>query len=69
MLLSSSARLADLGCPREKIALQRLGVDVDSTPFKPRQWRPEQALKVLIAASFREKKGIPDALAALAQVR
>ncbi|MFK7915261.1 MAG: glycosyltransferase [Pseudomonadales bacterium] len=62
--------LLDLGCPEPKAALQRLGVEIDRIPYEPRV--PPAAgepLKVLIAASFREKKGIPDAIAALAQVQ
>lgn len=61
--------LLDLGCPPEKAVVQRLGVDVESLPFVAR--RPDAAgtVKVLIAATFREKKGIPDGLRAVEQVR
>lgn len=56
-----------LGCPEEKVLVQHLGVRVDQIPFRPRQRKPEEPLRVLIAASFREKKGIPYALEALGQ--
>ena len=61
--------VADLGCPKEKITVHHLGVELGELPFRPRQWTPEQPLRVLIAASFREKKGIPYALEALARLR
>lgn len=54
-----------LGCPEHKVKVQHLGVDVARFEFKPRQWQPGDPLKVLIAASFREKKGIPYAIEAL----
>jgi len=57
-----------LGCPKQKVKVQHLGVDVERIEFKPRQWQPGQPLKVLIAASFREKKGIPFAIKALGQL-
>ena len=61
--------LIELGCPEHKIKVQHLGVDVAHFEFKPRQWHPGESLKVLIAASFREKKGIPYAIEALAMLR
>jgi colanic acid/amylovoran biosynthesis glycosyltransferase len=60
--------LVELGCPAHKIKVQHLGVDVDSIVFRPRQWSPADPLRVLIAASFREKKGIPYAIQALQEV-
>jgi colanic acid/amylovoran biosynthesis glycosyltransferase len=61
--------LARLGCPGHKIAVQRLGIMLDSIPFVPRSWRPGEPLRVLIASTFVEKKGIPYALQALARVK
>lgn len=60
--------LAALGCPNEKIGVHRLGVDLSRIPFHPRKWDPSQPLRVLIAASFREKKGIAYAIAALGRL-
>lgn len=54
-----------LGCPHDKLKVQHLGVDVERIEFRPRQWLPGEPLRVLIAASFREKKGIPYAVEAL----
>lgn len=61
--------IAELGCPQDKIKVQHLGVDTERIEFKPRQWKPDEPLRVLIAASFREKKGIPYAIDALGQLR
>ena len=58
-----------LGCATEKVKVQHLGIDVDHIEFRPRQWQLGQPLKVLIAASFREKKGIPYAIEALRLLR
>jgi colanic acid/amylovoran biosynthesis glycosyltransferase len=58
-----------MGCPEEKISVHHLGVEVDDIPFQPRQLLPGEPLRVLIAASFREKKGIPAALEALGRVQ
>ena len=57
-----------LGCPAEKVKVQHLGVALDGIRFRPREWRPGETLRVLIAASFREKKGIPDAVEALSML-
>jgi colanic acid/amylovoran biosynthesis glycosyltransferase len=54
-----------LGCPAKKIIIHHLGVNIGEILFKPRCWCPGGPLRVLIAASFREKKGIPYALEAL----
>jgi len=61
--------ILELGCPHSKLKIHHLGVTVDKIPFRPRQWNSDEPLRVLIAASFREKKGIPYALEALAQLQ
>lgn len=58
-----------LGCPAKKIRVYHLGVEVKRLPFKPRKWDRKSTLKVLIAGSFREKKGIPYALEVLAKLK
>ncbi|HEX9637828.1 MAG TPA: glycosyltransferase [Acidobacteriota bacterium] len=55
-----------LGCQESKLRVQRLGVAVREIRFEPRRWQPGLPFRILIAASFREKKGIPDAIRALA---
>lgn len=61
--------LVKLGCPASKVVVQHLGVDVERIGFQPRHWQFGEPLKVLIAASFREKKGIPYAIEALGILR
>ena len=61
--------IANLGCPVEKIRVHHLGVCTEQIAYRPRQWRPGTPLRVLIAAGFTEKKGIPDAIDALGQLR
>ena len=61
--------MLDLGCPESKVRVHHLGVSVGEIAFKPRQWNPAEPLRVLIAASFREKKGIPYALEALGHLQ
>jgi colanic acid/amylovoran biosynthesis glycosyltransferase len=58
-----------LGGPAERVHVHHLGADVDRIKFQPRRWLPGKPLRVLIAASFREKKGIPLGLTALARLR
>lgn len=60
--------LAGIGCPREKIRVVHLGVDLDRIGFAERLWPRDGNVIGLIAASFREKKGIPYALEAVARV-
>lgn len=55
-----------LGIDRAKIKLFRLGIDLESIPFKPRSNTfLDGGLRFLIVGSFREKKGIPYAIEAL----
>jgi colanic acid/amylovoran biosynthesis glycosyltransferase len=61
--------IVNLGCPANKVQVHHLGVTVESIAFQPRVWNPSEPLRVLIAGSFREKKGIPYALEALGQLQ
>ena len=63
-----AACLVGLGCPSHKVKVQHLGVDVGAIDFRPRQWLPGEPLRVLVAATFTEKKGIPYAIEALGRV-
>ena len=64
-----AGQLINLGCNEKKVKIQHLGVGIEAIAFKPRFWEAGMPLRVLIAASFREKKGIPYALEALGQVQ
>ncbi len=59
-----ASEIVRLGCPAGKVHVHHLGVDLDAIPFRPRAFTPGQPLKIYIAGSFREKKGIPDAIEA-----
>jgi colanic acid/amylovoran biosynthesis glycosyltransferase len=60
--------IQDLGCPAEKVRVHHLGVKVDQIEYRPRRWKLGEPLKILIAGSFREKKGIPYAIAAAGEL-
>lgn len=61
--------LMKLGCPEKKIIVQHLGVDLNKIKFSTRKLGTSQAIKILISASFREKKGIPYAVKAVGIVK
>jgi colanic acid/amylovoran biosynthesis glycosyltransferase len=61
--------LRELGCPGGKVVVHRLGVPVHEIPFAPRTWTRNERLRVLMAASFKEKKGLPRGIEALGQLR
>ncbi|MBW4643033.1 MAG: glycosyltransferase [Goleter apudmare HA4340-LM2] len=61
--------IVNLGCPADKVKVHHLGIAIEELKFQPRVWNPNEPLRVLIAASFREKKGIPYALEALGQLQ
>ena len=61
--------IVELGCPPAKVRVHHLGVDLSLIPFAPLAWRPGEPLRVLLSGSFREKKGFPDAIEALGQIR
>jgi len=63
-----ASALVAMGCPDEKVIVQHLGVDVGQISYRPRSWNGEGPLRVLIAATFREKKGVPDALEAIGKL-
>lgn len=62
-------QIIKLGCPANKIVIHHLGINLEKIEFKPRVWKPGETLKILIAASFREKKGITYALEALGHIQ
>ena len=61
-----AAALKNLGCPGEKIRIQRMGVDCSRLAVQPRVFQPGRPLKVLLASRMTEKKGVPDAVRAVA---
>ena len=61
--------LIKLGCPENKIIVQHLGVDLNTFNFTPRTLPEDGNIVILIAGSFREKKGIPYAIQTFAKVK
>ncbi|MDB5100820.1 MAG: putative colanic acid biosynthesis glycosyl transferase [Cyanobacteria bacterium RYN_339] len=61
-------RLIALGCPEEKAHVHHLGVDPRRILFSPRQAPAAGPMRVLMAASFREKKGLIYGLEAFARL-
>lgn len=60
--------LESLGCPADKIRIQHLGIKLDHYPFQPRSWKQGEQLRVLLAGTFTEKKGLPYAVEALGRI-
>jgi colanic acid/amylovoran biosynthesis glycosyltransferase len=60
------AVVSALGCPEGKLGLQPLGIETSGIRVEPRRRQPGEPLRVLAAARFTEKKGLPDAVAAVA---
>jgi colanic acid/amylovoran biosynthesis glycosyltransferase len=61
--------IRQMGCPPHKVRVHHLGAKVGEFQCVPRRYERGQPLRVLIAGSFREKKGIPYALEACAKVK
>ncbi len=60
--------LEKLGCSRNKIRMQHLGVDCYQKEFRLRFWERNKPFRILMAATFQEKKGIPYGLEALGEL-
>jgi colanic acid/amylovoran biosynthesis glycosyltransferase len=58
--------LERMGCPAEKVRVHRLGIDLQGLPNMPRVLKPGEPLRVLFAGTFREKKGLPYLIEAVA---
>lgn len=61
--------LEKLGCPGDKITVRQLGVDLSKLAFSSRSSASDREISILIAASFREKKGLPYAVEAIGKVK
>lgn len=62
-------RVHELGCPLDKLAVHHLGVPTDLFKFRSRVRQPNEPTRLLTVARLAEKKGIPDALEAVARAR
>ena len=61
--------LRALGCPHEKVTVQHLGLDLERFAFRSRRWDGSGPLRVLLAGSFTEKKGLTFAVEALGALK
>lgn len=59
--------LIGIGCPAEKIRLQRTGIPIEEIPFRPRAAPDKGAWKFLQASRLIEKKGLRVSLRAFAK--
>jgi colanic acid/amylovoran biosynthesis glycosyltransferase len=66
---SLQQRLLDLGCPKEKLRLNRTGIPLDQFPFRERSAPENDAWRLVQACRLIEKKGLDDALHAFATFR
>lgn len=62
------SKLIDLGCAPEKICVQHLGVELDKIDFLERAPGEDGKIRLLVAATFKEKKGIIYAVEAFARI-
>lgn len=60
-------RLETMGCPPEKVKVQRMGVDLAQFPFLPRHVPEHGPRELLSVARLTEKKGLEYALRAVAR--
>ena len=61
--------LISLGCPEEKISIQRIAINLENYKFKTRSWDGKAPIQLLFVGRFLEKKGLEYAFQALAKIR
>jgi colanic acid/amylovoran biosynthesis glycosyltransferase len=61
-------KLISLGCPAEKISIQRIAIDLERYSFRERTFDGKRIIRLLFVGRFVEKKGLEYALQALAKV-
>jgi glycosyltransferase involved in cell wall biosynthesis len=59
--------LIQIGCPPEKIRIQRTGIPIAEIPFRPRSWPTDGAWRFLQACRLIEKKGLQTSLLSFAK--
>jgi colanic acid/amylovoran biosynthesis glycosyltransferase len=57
-----------LGCPAEKVQIQRIALPLDELPFRVRKPRLGGKVRILFAGRFTEKKGLIYALRAVGEL-
>jgi len=66
---SLGRNLVDLGCPAEKIRINRTGIPFDAFPASVRTPPPDGAWRIIQASRLIDKKGLDDSLRAFAEFR
>jgi colanic acid/amylovoran biosynthesis glycosyltransferase len=64
-----SRKLADMGCPQEKLRVHHVGIDTRRFAFKERARAPGEALRLATVCRLAEKKGLEVAIQAIAMLR
>ena len=59
--------LITIGCPPQKIRIQRTGIPIDEIPFRARAWPSDGAWKFVQACRLIEKKGLKTSLLAFTE--
>jgi colanic acid/amylovoran biosynthesis glycosyltransferase len=62
-------KLVSIGCPDEKISIQRIAIDLKQCVFNTRSWDGKRPIHLLFVGRFVEKKGLEYALRALAKIK
>ena len=62
-------RLISLGCPEDKVFIQRIALDLEKYTFQTRSWDRTRRIRLLFTGRLVEKKGLEYALLALAKVK
>ena len=62
-------RLAQIGCPAEKLSVLHTGVCLSKFPFRARCLQSDEPVRILTVGRLVEKKGLEHALNAIADVR
>lgn len=60
--------LIDIGCPIDRIAVHRSGIDCSQFPFNPRSFPPDNRVRMVSIGRFVEKKGIEYSIRAFAKI-
>lgn len=72
LILCEGSQMAEsvisLGADESKVKVHPLGIELNSIDYYSRSWKKGERLKILLAASFRPKKGIPNAIKAISEL-
>lgn len=61
-------RLAELGCPVDRVRVHHFGIDLERVPFRPRNPEEAETPRILMVGRFTEKKGHIYALEAFGRI-